>query len=71
MSFVINQREGKGIPGVYPVYEDSNTLPERYGEKSGGIYAALPESFPLAGRRMVMDYLFKPAVSSSIDTNKL
>ena len=56
---------------MYPVYEDSNTLPERYGEKSGGIYAALPESFPLAGRRMVMDYLFKPAVSSSIDTNKL
>ena len=53
MSFVINQRGGKGIPGLYPVYEDSHTLPERHGEKSGGmigIYGALPEGFPLAER---------------------
>ena len=40
-------------PGLYPVYEDSHTLPERHGEKCGGmigIDCALQEGSPLAGK---------------------
>ena len=37
-----------GIPGLYPVYGDSHTLPGGHGKKYGGmvqIDCALPESF--------------------------